>query len=271
LSVSRLMTESKDRVARSVEKRGVAGTAWLAVLLLIKYLIQEPIRYGIHLIQRLIQHLITFWKRCSTRNPFNPWYQFLDRQYDRWCSVNTAGMDLLESIPDLDVNAYSPAPRSTFFLVLRQIEIDPSKFVFIDFGCGRGKPLLLASELPFKSITGIELSPDLVKTAEENLRTYRWRKRCKVIQVIHADAREYQMPNDPAICFFYDPFKADTMAQVLDNIRQSLAAAPRDLYILYILPKERHLMDQSAFLAPIKQTAGYCIYKAQACGTPSSL
>ena len=267
----------KDRVVRSLNQRGVAATAWLAVLLLVKYLIQIPFRYLIQIpirqaiqipsrhLPRLSRSLTQLWKRCTTRNFENPFYQFLDRQYDRRFSVNTAGIDLRPTLLDPGVNAYSPIPRSTFFIVLRQIRIDYSKFVFIDFGCGRGKPLLLASELPFQAIIGIELSQVLARAAQDNWKTYRGPRKCQAFQVVHTDARQYELPRVPTVCFFYDPFKEAVVAKVLDNIRKSLADAPREIYVLYVTPSQRHLMDQSGFLEPVKQTAGYCIYRSRAC------
>src|SRR5271154_1163699 len=40
--------------------------------------------------------------------------------------------------------------------------------VFIDVGCGKGRALVVASEFPFRSIIGVELSPELAELAEEN-------------------------------------------------------------------------------------------------------
>jgi len=243
--LSHRVTEWKGRFVRSVKKRGLVGTTRLAITGSASFLIHQ-------------------WKQCSTRNPWNPWYQFLDRLYDRRFAVNTAGIDLLPEISNPAVNAYSPPPlpRSTFVRVLRQIRVDHSKVVFIDFGCGKGKALLLASELPFKAIIGLELLPRLARAAEENVRTYRGPRKCTALQVACIDAVEYAIPNEPAICYFYDPFGADVMAKVLDNIRRSLAAAPRELVIFYLIPSHRHMMDNSGFLMPGLQTAEYCIYYA---------
>ena len=46
-------------------------------------------------------------------------------------------------------------------------------FAFVDMGSGKGRALLVASELPFAKIVGVELSQELHQIAEENVRRYR--------------------------------------------------------------------------------------------------
>ena len=41
-------------------------------------------------------------------------------------------------------------------------------FTFVDLGCGKGRPLLVASEYPFREIIGVELSASLAKIAQRN-------------------------------------------------------------------------------------------------------
>src|SRR5258707_13982572 len=97
VSFFQLVTKWKGRAVRSLKDKGVAGTTRRAAGLGASFLIDQ-------------------WKRYSTRNPWNPWYQFLDRRYDRRFAVDTAGIDLLHDISNPTVNAYSPLPlaRSTF-------------------------------------------------------------------------------------------------------------------------------------------------------------
>jgi tRNA1(Val) A37 N6-methylase TrmN6 len=43
---------------------------------------------------------------------------------------------------------------------------------FVDLGTGRERALLLASRLPFKSVTGVEWSAELHRVAVENIKAY---------------------------------------------------------------------------------------------------
>jgi len=146
--------------------------------------------------------------------------------------------------------------------MLRQINVDFRRFVFIDFGCGKGKALLLASRLPFKEIIGIELWSELISVAEKNLRTYTGRRACSIFSLHHMDASEFQFPSEPGLYYFFDPFREEVTLKVLENLRRSLAASPREAYVVYCEPSRPDLLDKSGFLTLVKRTPHYSIYKA---------
>jgi len=233
MSLVELWTEWKDRAVRSLQKRGLVGTVRLVPAFVVKSLKGDP-----------------------------------DKRFDRRFRVDTAGIlkpTELQSDPRFQQsNWYAPTATTSFFRMLRQIKVDFSKFVFIDFGCGKGKALLLASQLPFKEIIGIELWSEMISVAEENLKSYTGNRKCKTFQLHYMDASEFPIPSDPGIFYFFDPFREEVMQKVLENIRQSLAAAPREIYIIYCEPERPDLLDRSGFLTPIKQTARYSIYKTPA-------
>ena len=118
---------------------------------------------------------------------------------------------------------------------------------------------------------GVELSSALIGTARDNLKTYRGARRCKTVQLVCCDARDFRLPEEDAICYFWDPFEAQLMQTVLENIRDSLAAAPRELYIVYFMPVHRILFDEVDFLTLMKQASWYCIYRASRRGSPASV
>jgi SAM-dependent methyltransferase len=207
--------------------------------------------------------LIQKWKLYFEYNPWSPWYCYLDKRFDRRFAVDTAGVLILPEIhSDPRFNGYSPTPHFLFYRLLRQIKVDYSKSTFIDFGCGKGKALLLAARLPFKRIIGVEVSSVLIGIAEDNLETYRGIRRCKTIELVRCDARDFRLPQERAMYYFWDPFEGELMQQVLLNIENALATEPRDIYILYFKPVHRNLLDESKFLTLVKQASWYCIYKS---------
>ena len=234
------------RADRSLKKRGFLGTVQAAAAIF-KYKV-------INGFNRLL---------------LDPWMNYWCRVFDRRFGVDTAGsifLPELQSDPRFKNSLYyDPTPRSLFFRMLRQLDVDYSRFVFVDFGCGKGKALLLAAELPFKQIIGVELSPKLLGIAESNLKSYISKTRkSNIFQLACMDAAEYQVPREPAVYYFYYPFQAQVMCKVMEGLRSSLAAAPREAYVMcYSLPPEvRRIVDNSGFLMPIKQTSHYSIYKA---------
>jgi len=164
---------------------------------------------------------------------------FADRRFDRKYKVETAGIVWRH---DLDMDAdrkmaafqYEPTPAPVLRSILKQLRIDYSKYAFIDYGSGKGRALLLASEYPYAKIIGVEFSPGLHKIAENNIRI--WNnpgQRCFKIESICADASEYKLPNQPLVIFFFTPFRSPVSNRVINNIKQSFNDSPRSMYIFY--------------------------------------
>jgi SAM-dependent methyltransferase len=95
--------------------------------------------------------------------------------------------------------------------------IDPTEFTFIDVGCGKGRPLLVASKYAFPKLIGVEYSARLCKQAIANLR------KCKIpedrFDVVCADATQYVFPEGDLFTFFYNPFDGTILRAVLENLR----------------------------------------------------
>ena len=106
---------------------------------------------------------------------------------------------------------------------------------FIDYGSGKGKALLLASDYPFRRIIGVEYSSALYQTSLENLRCYgESSARCRTIEVIKADARHYQPPEEPLICFFFNPFDASIWRPVLRRLEQQYRLNGLPIHLVYV-------------------------------------
>lgn len=147
---------------------------------------------------------------------------------------------------------YWPTSAQTLPRMLRRLAIDFAEFVFIDYGSGKGRALVLASEFPFKRIVGVEFSPTLVETARENLRIYRSpTQACRSFELHCMDAVEYPPPAEPCVFYLFHPFGAPVLARVLQVIEASLRARPRAAYLLYLCPEHHELMEASGFLEPI--------------------
>jgi SAM-dependent methyltransferase len=117
---------------------------------------------------------------------------------------------------------------------LMSLNIPCQDYAFVDFGCGKGRVLLVASEFPFRRITGVEFAPQLADTAKRNLQTYRAKnQKCFELEVITADASEYELAHEPQVLYFYSPFARSVMDRVVRNIEASLQKSPRDLLILF--------------------------------------
>lgn len=120
---------------------------------------------------------------------------------------------------------------------------------FVDLGCGKGRPLLVASELPFRDIIGVELSPDLAKVAERNaaLIARRFPDRT-AIRIAVGDASNFPIPSGDVVLFLYNPFGAELIAKVVQSVEAALRIEPRSIYIVYYNPTAAHCFDASSLL-----------------------
>jgi hypothetical protein len=144
---------------------------------------------------------------------------------------------------------YSPIVPERFFRILRTLNVDFKDFVFVDFGSGKGRALLLASDFPFKKIIGIEFSPELHAIAESNIRKYSSPTQlCKSLQSLCMDFTQFALPPDPCVVYLLDPCRAAIHLKILENIRKSWQANPRKILIAYVSPLSEQVYDSSGFL-----------------------
>jgi SAM-dependent methyltransferase len=144
---------------------------------------------------------------------------------------------------------YEAVNQSLFVQVIKELSIPYEKFVFVDFGSGKGRALLLAAGFPFKRIVGIEYCDDLNRIARQNLLRYpNASKLCKDIDLVSMDAAEYRLPNEPLVLFFYNPFERLVMEKVVKNVADSFQLNRRRVVIVYLTPEYADLWDNVWFL-----------------------
>lgn len=123
---------------------------------------------------------------------------------------------------------------------IRFLNVDPSHTVFVDLGCGKGRPLIVAAELHFREIIGVEFATELVETARANL------KHLGIgASVHHCDAAEFDFPAKPLVVFLYNPFGAEVLAKVVERLRG------HDFDIIYYNPQHAEILDRANFLQKI--------------------
>lgn len=126
--------------------------------------------------------------------------------------------------------------------------------------------MLLASEYPFKRIIGLEFSPELRRTAEENIRRYSSpAQKCRDIQSLNVDFADYALPPEASVLFFFHPCRIRVLSMVMTGIHRSLLSSPRPLYIAYIAPtlEQEHLFASASFLEKILESGEFkfCLYR----------
>lgn len=127
--------------------------------------------------------------------------------------------------------------------VLKDLNPGPAD-VFVDLGSGKGRPLLIAGQLPFRRAIGIELDEELSHCARRNVVRARPRLRVPEIDTVTTNVLDWPIPDDTSVFFFYNPFVGETFRTVVDRIFESYDRRPRTLHIIYAVPWEHNwLMD----------------------------
>jgi len=139
-------------------------------------------------------------------------------------------------------NQYHPMRGHAFRKVMSRVPF-PQGSVFVDFGSGKGKTLLLASRLGFKRAVGVEFSTELCVIAENNAKVWCRSRECGEIQVLCIDAGDYAFKDDENVFFMFNPFGAGVMKRVIANISASLGRHPRKAWIIYGDPRKRELIE----------------------------
>jgi hypothetical protein len=117
----------------------------------------------------------------------------------------------------------------------------------VDFGCGKGRAMVVAAYFGFKKITGIDFARPLCLLAEQNI------KRTSPIfpetdfKIICDDVVNYSIDKDHNVFFFFNPFDEVVMLTVVKNILFSLKKNPRKVYIMYSNPVHKEIFLSAGF------------------------
>jgi hypothetical protein len=151
---------------------------------------------------------------------------------------------------------YSPIPPEQFKRIFASLALNLEEYVFVDFGSGKGRALLLASDLPFKKIIGVEFSPELHAVAQSNIKKYSSPNQlCNSLESINMDITAFQLPLEPCILYLLDPCRAPVYPKILENIHKSWKAFPRKIAIVYVAPRSETVFDSSGFLRKLTKVA----------------
>ncbi|MCU1253304.1 MAG: putative O-methyltransferase [Edaphobacter sp.] len=153
-------------------------------------------------------------------------------------------------------------------------------YTFIDIGCGKGRALMLASDLPFRCVVGVELNAPLVSVARQNLITWKASAHaCDDIEVLNADALEFAFPDSPILLYVFNPFDRHVTQLLLDRILAVSLTRSTPIDIIYMTPEHADLFaaiptlqllkqgrspltsEETAVDAFNTQSLGYCIYR----------
>jgi SAM-dependent methyltransferase len=120
--------------------------------------------------------------------------------------------------------------------MLRNAGIQHAQFSFVDLGCGKGRVVLVASELDFRRIVGVDISAELCKIARQNVAAFEpASRRCSDIQIENVDATRFEFPPDNLLIHLYHPFSPELTYGILERLGAELRERPRQVVVAYLL------------------------------------
>lgn len=231
------------RIRKSLQTRGLPATIWRCAV--------GP--------YTLLRHYLNNRKRYVT---YSDQDQF-DVQHGVETTKRVHLTDLEIDSPNwIHADGYWPTPSHIFQSALSELNTKYDNLVFIDFGSGKGRVLLMASEFPFRKIIGVEFSSQLHAIAEENIRRYQsTTQKCRDVTSICADFTQFPIPTDPLFVFLYNPSSLEITSALASNIARSSREHPRELWVFYVTPAYDVFESGNPLaLRKIKSTAKYAIY-----------
>lgn len=164
-------------------------------------------------------------------------------------------------LSELDINSpnvssgtfYAPTRAGVFRKLMRKLKC-PKDAVFIDFGCGKGKTLILAMEQGFNKIIGVDFSGLLCEIATRNVEIYKRKTNsASNVEILLMDAVDYEIKDEDVIFYFFNPFDDKIFEKILINIKKSLENCKRKIWIIYYNPIFSEIFDRNREFLPLRR------------------
>lgn len=175
-------------------------------------------------------------------------YRISDYHFDLKYHTDTANTIPLAGLIIASANKdrgypYQPTMTLPFNRLMDKLSL-PADSVMVDFGCGKGRVLMLAALRGIKKSVGIEFSEELCNIARKNILIFEKNIGEKFdISIIKADVAHYDIEDYQNVFFLANPFDDVVLNDVVKNILKSLTKRQRDIFIIYYNPIHSCILD----------------------------
>ncbi len=171
-----------------------------------------------------------------------------ERWFERRWGPETAGYWYPEEetggeVPD-DLVWYDPTEWWGLRRALRRLHLTPSDVV-VDIGSGKGRAVLVAASLPVGRVVGVELASSLTQIAGLAVERNRGRLACRAVDLVAADALEYDLPDDTTVVYLYCPFVGEAFAAFIARLLAFADRADHPVRLVYNYPFEHPFLNDT--------------------------
>lgn len=211
----------------------------------------RQIRHALNrsLAKRGLWKTVVFGSRRALGFSNRPKLRMIQHPFDREFGVRTSGVifrregDERHNYHGVTPSVFREACKKWCSLIPDSVE-GIEEFSFIDLGCGMGRAVLMASELPFREVVGIEFDDKLTEIAQTNIAKWVTAGRARSPIAIHRqDVLDYKFPQPPLLVFLYNPFGESILEPTLFRLQQLQRNSSTPVDILYVHPKYSYLFD----------------------------
>lgn len=147
---------------------------------------------------------------------------------------------------------YEPTSYSGLICAFDALEGEISRYDrLVDFGCGKGRVLFYVNQRFGCKVCGIEIDQELYELALDNCAYYNtnFRDMAERIEILNGKAEEYVVCPEDTIFYFFNPFDIGIFEQVMEHIKESVAAHPRRVFVMmyYAIDAYRDYMKRNRF------------------------
>jgi SAM-dependent methyltransferase len=179
---------------------------------------------------------------------------YIRHPFDQAHGVRTSGLvagrHLKSGHPhDRNATAYYGVAPSIFHALLRRWKrsgpaASLDETTFVDIGAGMGRAVLLAGEMPFRRVVGVELNPTLIGIARRNLAAWRRSGRARAhMRLVCGDAAEFAFPEGPCLGFLFNPFGGAVMKRFLRSVTRQFVDRPKQFDLLYVNNEQEGVLE----------------------------
>ena len=171
-----------------------------------------------------------------------------EQYWDKKLKIHTCGRD--ESRADRFRFPYEPTPYCVLERLAQKGYLKRSSRL-VDYGCGKGRAAIFLAAQTGCCAVGVEFDSRLCCQAQQNLQSCT--RSCSVTLVC-ADAREY-IPQTADCFYFFNPFSAEILGTVLQNIKGEWYSRPRPMHLFFYYPNDdyRRLLAEDFQLALVEE------------------
>ncbi len=151
---------------------------------------------------------------------------------------------------------YGVAPSILRALIAHWRETPPPEpigsYTLVDIGAGKGRAMLVASELPFREVWGVEMNHAMASIARDNIDQWQamhyadpTASPIAPLRLLEQDALALDLPETHTLLFLFHPFEAPVLKALLRRIETQFAHRPGQLDLLYVNAECAEVLDRN--------------------------